>query len=84
MGEEDSFGDSIDDHACLLIALETPTSVIEHMDSTRALDGMQTNNWDEFEARWNEHPNSGTGLTITLAYQSSSEATRRLEKSWPP
>lgn len=66
-GEEDGVGDSIDDLVCLLIALETPTSVIEHMDSTRALDGMQTNSWDEFEARWNYHPRSGMGLTITLA-----------------
>lgn len=65
-GEEDATGDSMDDLVCLLLSLDTPTAVIDHMSSTRALDGMQTNSWDEFDARWNYHPNSGMGLTITL------------------
>lgn len=65
-GEEDISGDSMDDLACLLLALDTPTAVIEHMSTTRALDGMQTTNWDEVDARWTYHPDSGMNLTMTL------------------
>lgn len=65
-GDEDLSGDSMEDLVCILVALETPTAVSDHMSSTRALDGMQTNSWGDFEARWNYHPNSGMGLTITI------------------
>lgn len=65
-GEDDTTGESMEDLVCLLLALETPTAVIDHMSSTRALDGMQTNSWDEFDARWTYHPDAGMGLTITI------------------
>lgn len=65
-GEEDGDGDSMLDLACLLIALETPDSVVSHLDTTRALDGMQTNEWDDLHARWTYHPDRGLNLTITV------------------
>lgn len=65
-GEDDATGESMEDLICLLFALETPTAVIDHMSSTRALDGMQTTGWDEFDARWTYHPDAGMGLTITI------------------
>lgn len=66
-GDDDATGDSFVDLACLLTELDAPSSVTAHMDSTRALDGMQTTNWDKFDARWTYHPDRGMGLTITLA-----------------
>lgn len=37
------------------------------MDSTRALDGMQTAEWDTFEAKWTYHPDDGLDVIITEA-----------------
>lgn len=64
-GEDDATGDSYIDVACVLTALDTPSAVIRHMDTTRALDGTQTDEWDDFRARWTYHPDVGMNLTIT-------------------
>ncbi|USQ75659.1 hypothetical protein [Ornithinimicrobium cryptoxanthini] len=65
-GEEDTTGDSPFDVACVLLALDTPSAVIRHMDTTRALDGTQTDEWGDLHARWTYHPNVGMNLTITV------------------
>jgi hypothetical protein len=67
-GEAYGSGDDIvDGLACVLDALDTPQSVISQMESTRALDGMQTAEWDDFEASWTYHPDDGVDVIITLA-----------------
>lgn len=49
---------------CVLNHLEAPTAVREHMSSTRALDGRQTDSWGDFTAAWTYHPNDGVDLVI--------------------
>lgn len=63
-GEEDASGASANTLYCVLGYLKTPVAVIEHMDSTRALDGRQTDSWGEFTAGWTYHPDDGMDLTI--------------------
>lgn len=63
-GTEDYSGDDYSDVACTLEALNVPDHVVAQMDSTRALDGTLSATWDEFEASWNYHPDSGMNLTI--------------------
>ena len=64
LGEEDSVGASTTTLYCVLNYLEAPAAVIEHMDSTRALDGRQTSTWESFSAGWTYHPDDGMDLTI--------------------
>lgn len=65
-GEDyDSGTDDIADVACVLAKLSTPTSVTAKMDATRALDGMQSARWGDFEASWTYHPSNGLDLVIT-------------------
>lgn len=64
MGEDDDAGDGIEVVACVLTELDTPDYVIDHIDSTRALDGQQTDEWDDIEARWTYHPDVGMKLTL--------------------
>lgn len=49
---------------CILPALDTPQHVIDHIYSTRALDGQQTDTWGNIEARWTYHPDSGQQITF--------------------
>lgn len=56
---------SYSEYECVLNELDTPQSVRSHMGQTRALDGMQTNDWDDFEALWTYHPDNGVNITIT-------------------
>jgi hypothetical protein len=61
----ESGADSFDGLACTLGKLGTPTSVTAQMDSTRALDGMQSADWGDFSASWTYHPDAGIDLIIT-------------------
>lgn len=63
-GDEDLGGDTITEVVCVLSALDIPQHIISHMDSTRALDGQQTDDWKGFTARWSYHPNTGMRLTV--------------------
>lgn len=56
--------DRIEDVSCLLTGLEAPDHVAQHINSTRALDGQQTDGWDHYEARWTYHPDDGLQITI--------------------
>ena len=49
---------------CVLNSLQVPDRVRSHIDSTRALDGMQEDSWDGFNARWSYHPDDGVTITI--------------------
>ena len=54
----------IEDVACVLAQLEVPSYVVSHIDSTRALDGQQTDEWDGISARWTYHPEDGLHLVL--------------------
>ena len=54
----------IEDVACVLTKLEVPSYVVSHIDSTRALDGQQTDEWDGISARWTYHPEEGLHLVL--------------------
>lgn len=40
-------------------ALELPESLLQKMANTRAIDGMQTQTYDDLEVSWTYHPNKG-------------------------
>jgi len=67
LAKEDPGPEPMDKVDCFLAELKVPTAVKDHMGSTRALDGMQTDSWAGFNARWNYHPDNGMNLTITIA-----------------
>lgn len=56
---------TIDDIVCVLAELDAPQSIMARMESTRALDGMQTADWSGFEATWTYHPDDGLDLILT-------------------
>lgn len=56
--------DEIEDVSCLLAGLGAPDYVADHINSTRALDGQQTDEWDDIEARWTYHPDNGLKITF--------------------
>jgi len=60
------YGAPIEDIACVLYELDVPSSIVNRFETTRALDGTQTGTWDDFEATWNYHPDSGANITITV------------------
>ena len=62
-GKSASYTD-IEDVACVLAKLEVPSYVVSHIDSTRALDGQQTDEWDGISARWTYHPEDGLHLVL--------------------
>jgi hypothetical protein len=65
-GEESGTGTAtIDDIVCVLGELETPQAVVAQMESTRALDGMQSTTWSTYKATWTYHPDDGLDLIIT-------------------
>lgn len=60
-----SEGLSPDAIGCVLAAVDTPDSIIEQMDSTRALDGMQKASWDKYSATWTFHPDDGAKIILS-------------------
>lgn len=50
---------------CVLVALDTPQSVIARMEHTRALDGVQDATWGTYSATWSYHPDTGFDLIVT-------------------
>lgn len=55
---------TIDKIGCVLGALDAPQRIVGHIESTRALDGQQTEAWDSYSARWTYHPDYGLNITI--------------------
>jgi hypothetical protein len=49
---------------CVFNSLNVPSAVREHIGTTRALDGQQTDTWDDYTARWTYHPDDGLQMTI--------------------
>ncbi len=66
--EGEGYGSGTDSYPslkCTLGTLHTPQSVIARMEATRALDGMQSASWDDFQASWTYHPDNGLDVIIT-------------------
>ncbi|TFC65939.1 hypothetical protein E3T25_08920 [Cryobacterium sandaracinum] len=63
---EEAAGANFDDLACVLLELDTPDSVINRIDSTRALDGRQTGTWEDYSASWGYHPDNGLDIVIEM------------------
>lgn len=66
-GTEDLNGDSVADVQCALDSLSAPDHVLEQMLQTRALDGRQSADWDDFGASWTYHPDAGLSILIKVA-----------------
>lgn len=65
-GDEDYFGASYDDLACMVSELDFPSRVITRMDNTRALDGQLTDEFDGLVLYWSYHPDTGINLIVNL------------------
>lgn len=64
-GDDLGSGDlSFSDIACVLDQLGAPSYVTEAMERTRALDGVQRETWDQYEASWTYHPDQGLDIII--------------------
>lgn len=57
-------GMSTDAMTCVFNSLDIPDAVRQHIGTTRALDGQQTDSWDDYTARWTYHPDDGLQMTI--------------------
>lgn len=57
-------GPSIDDLYCALERLHAPQSLEAKIGQTRALDGRQEYEWDEFAISWTYHPDDGATVLI--------------------
>jgi len=53
--------------ACVFDQLGVPAAVRDHVSTTRALDGQQTDSWPGYTARWTYHPDDGLQMTIRAA-----------------
>jgi hypothetical protein len=65
-GEEDFSGLAITDVDCVLAELEVPDHVLNQINSTRALDGRLSAEWEGMSATWSYHPRSGLDLQLVL------------------
>ena len=65
-GDDDALGVPYADTLCILAAVDTPDGVISRMGSTRALDGMQTAEWDRISAYWTYHPEDGLDVVLEV------------------
>lgn len=61
---EYSDGVTFEKIGCALDYLDAPSSVRSKMNSTRALDGMQTASWSGYLATWTYHPDNGMKLIL--------------------
>lgn len=62
---EESHGVTDRAFACVLHKIDIPDSVLARMNATRALDGMQTAEWDNITAAWTYHPKDGLSIILT-------------------
>ena len=63
-GEEDATGDAMFSVGCVVNELSMPDYIVQKVDHTRALDGMQSDTWDGYTATWTYHPDNGLLLII--------------------
>lgn len=63
-GAEDTAGITVDAEVCILKELGVSSAATAHMESTRALDGRQSDAWGDYRASWSYHPDSGLDLVV--------------------
>jgi hypothetical protein len=63
-GRDDDGGLSPADITCVLDKLGATDAVKAHVDATREIDGMQTDSWHGYTARWTF--SAAQGLTLTI------------------
>lgn len=63
-GDDDLNGVTVERQACVLTALDIPDSTLNLMSTTRALDGRQQGSWNDYDASWSYHPDTGLNITI--------------------
>lgn len=49
---------------CTLNELKSSAAVVSHIETTRAIDGRQTDSWGNYKAAWSYHPDQGLDLVI--------------------
>jgi hypothetical protein len=64
-GKKDFSGLETTQVVCILKALKVSDAVISQMDSTRALDGRQSAEWEGYSASWTYHPDAGLDVIVT-------------------
>lgn len=57
-------GASLSSLYCVLDKLEAPAALEAKIGQTRALDGRQTDEWENFAISWSYHPDSGASVLI--------------------
>ena len=62
---EESAGLNIEDLACALNYMDVPSFVVSTMEKTRALDGIQREEYGNFKISWSYHPDNGLDVVIT-------------------
>ncbi|MDF2847135.1 MAG: hypothetical protein K0R97_1117 [Oerskovia sp.] len=65
-GGDDSAGASSEELFCIVDALDTPSSVVSHMEQTTSMDGRQTESWDNITVSWSYHPDRGMDSIFTV------------------
>lgn len=66
-GRDDLGGDTILDVYCTLAIVQAPSYIFELIQTTRALDGRQSEEWDQFKASWSFHPDDGLRLVLVFS-----------------
>jgi hypothetical protein len=66
-GEEDTTGLSFDQIACVMAELNVSDALAARIGSTRAMDGVQSGEWDGYTATWSYHPDTGLDMIVEAA-----------------
>ena len=61
---KDSAGAPIEELICILNAIPVPSYIMQRMEKTRALDGMQREQFDTYDISWSYHPDNGLDIVI--------------------
>ena len=64
MGEEEYSGASYGDLVCIINAVGTPTYIYDGIMSVRAMDGRQTQEFDDFTVSYSYHPDHGMDIVF--------------------
>lgn len=57
-------GPAFGDLSCFLDEIGAPQSIESKIGATRALDGVQSDDWGGFEIEWRYHPDDGATVTV--------------------
>jgi hypothetical protein len=63
------YGNGLDNATlkCVLTGLDMPDSTWSKMTATRAMDGMQSGKWSNYEASWTYHPDNGLQVILSTS-----------------